>query len=148
MAVITFANTKGGAGKTTAVLLLATELARKGYRITILDADPQHWISHWHDSFRAGGEYLGHRFRDLASLPHAYLRQQAQDRLFHHRSAGRAQSDAGHRDRAFGSCADSRSRAAPWMPGGAQVLELLQYLDEKAGIKINHSVVSRASTRW
>jgi chromosome partitioning protein len=45
MPVITFANTKGGAGKTTAVLMLATELARKGYRVTILDADPQHWIS-------------------------------------------------------------------------------------------------------
>ncbi|MGO8279594.1 ParA family protein, partial [Rhizobium ruizarguesonis] len=37
MPVITFANNKGGAGKTTAVLLLATELARKGYRVTILD---------------------------------------------------------------------------------------------------------------
>src|SRR5262245_8821747 len=49
MAVITFANTKGGAGKTTAVLLLATELARKGYRVTILDADPQNWVTRWYE---------------------------------------------------------------------------------------------------
>ena len=49
MPVITFANTKGGAGKTTAVLLLATELARSGHRVTVLDADPQLWISRWHE---------------------------------------------------------------------------------------------------
>ena len=41
MPVITFANAKGGAGKTTAALILATELASRGHRITILDADPQ-----------------------------------------------------------------------------------------------------------
>ena len=45
MPVLTFANTKGGAGKTTAVLLIATELARRGHRVTILDSDPQHWIT-------------------------------------------------------------------------------------------------------
>jgi len=49
MSVITFANTKGGAGKTTAVLLLATELARSGHRVTVLDADPQLWISRWYE---------------------------------------------------------------------------------------------------
>lgn len=49
MSVITFANTKGGAGKTTAVLLLATELARAGHRVTVLDADPQLWISRWYE---------------------------------------------------------------------------------------------------
>ena len=50
MPVITFANTKGGAGKTTAVLLLATELARLGFRVSVLDADPQHWITRWHEN--------------------------------------------------------------------------------------------------
>ena len=49
MPVISFANAKGGAGKTTAALLLACELARKGHRVTLIDADPQHWISRWHD---------------------------------------------------------------------------------------------------
>lgn len=47
MAVIAFANPKGGAGKTTAALLLATELATKGATVTVIDADPERWISQW-----------------------------------------------------------------------------------------------------
>ncbi len=47
MSVISFANPKGGAGKTTSALLLASELATKGARIAIIDADPEKWISGW-----------------------------------------------------------------------------------------------------
>lgn len=47
MPVIAFANPKGGAGKTTTALLLATELAAKGAEITVVDADPERWISQW-----------------------------------------------------------------------------------------------------
>ncbi len=47
MSVISFANPKGGAGKTTSALLLASELATKGARIAIIDADPEKWISSW-----------------------------------------------------------------------------------------------------
>lgn len=47
MPVIAFANPKGGAGKTTSALLLATELAEKGATVTLLDADPEKWISQW-----------------------------------------------------------------------------------------------------
>jgi chromosome partitioning protein len=47
MPVISFANPKGGAGKTTSALLLASELASKGARITIIDADPEKWITQW-----------------------------------------------------------------------------------------------------
>jgi chromosome partitioning protein len=47
MPVISFANPKGGAGKTTAALLLAGELAAKGARVCIVDADPERWISQW-----------------------------------------------------------------------------------------------------
>lgn len=47
MPVISFANPKGGAGKTTSALLLATELAEKGAHVTVIDADPEHWISGW-----------------------------------------------------------------------------------------------------
>src|SRR3954469_1683082 len=42
-----FANPKGGAGKTPTALLLATELAAKGAPVTIIDADPERWISQW-----------------------------------------------------------------------------------------------------
>lgn len=47
MPVISFANPKGGAGKTTSALLLASELACKGARVVIIDADPERWISQW-----------------------------------------------------------------------------------------------------
>ena len=48
MPILTFANTKGGAGKTTVALVLATELARRGHRVSVLDADPQQWATRWH----------------------------------------------------------------------------------------------------
>ena len=46
MPIITFANSKGGSGKTTAALLLATELAR-GTDVTLIDADPRHPLTAW-----------------------------------------------------------------------------------------------------
>lgn len=46
MPTIVFISPKGGAGKTTAALLLATQLARvRG--VTVLDADPNHPIRSW-----------------------------------------------------------------------------------------------------
>ena len=47
MPVIAFANPKGGSGKSTSALLLATELSTKGASVTIIDADPERWISQW-----------------------------------------------------------------------------------------------------
>lgn len=47
MPVIAFANPKGGAGKTTSALLLASELASRGAGVAIIDADPEKWISQW-----------------------------------------------------------------------------------------------------
>ena len=47
MTVISFANPKGGAGKTTTALLVATQLAEVGASVSIIDADPERWISQW-----------------------------------------------------------------------------------------------------
>src|ERR1017187_38219 len=47
MPTIVFASPKGGAGKSTSAVLLATELALKGAGATILDADPNKPVSHW-----------------------------------------------------------------------------------------------------
>jgi chromosome partitioning protein len=44
---IVFASPKGGAGKSTAAVVLATELALKGAGVTILDADPNKPMSQW-----------------------------------------------------------------------------------------------------
>jgi len=47
MPVITLSSPKGGAGKTTAAVLLATELAERGARVTIIDADPNKNVVDW-----------------------------------------------------------------------------------------------------
>lgn len=49
MPIISFANPKGGAGKTTTALLLATQLSENGASVSIIDADPERWISQWAD---------------------------------------------------------------------------------------------------
>ena len=47
MPTVVFANPKGGAGKSTAAVVLATQLAMKGGAVTILDADPNKPVSQW-----------------------------------------------------------------------------------------------------
>lgn len=52
MPVISFVQPKGGAGKSTAALVLATELA-KGSKVTLIDADPNRPMVKWQ---KRGGE--------------------------------------------------------------------------------------------
>ncbi|MCA1967484.1 MAG: ParA family protein [Rhizobium sp.] len=140
MPVLTFANTKGGAGKTTAVLILASELAGRGHRVTILDADPRGWISRWHAI--AGASSLisvapvseetieaatakakkrgGYILIDLPSSHDALL--------------AKAVGLADHVLIPVQGCAMDAH-------GGAEVLELLKELDESCGVRIPHSVV-------
>ncbi len=47
MPTIIFASPKGGAGKSTSAVILATELAGKGAGVTIIDADPNKPVSRW-----------------------------------------------------------------------------------------------------
>lgn len=44
---IVFATPKGGAGKSTSAVLLATELAASGAAVTIVDADPNRPVARW-----------------------------------------------------------------------------------------------------
>ncbi len=141
MAVITFANTKGGAGKTTAALLLTTELLHRNYRVCVIDADPQRWFSKWYE-----GASLMPRL-----TVETYVSAPTIQKIVHER---RSQWDfviidlpgiqspllasaVGLSDHVLvpiqGSSMDAQ--------GGAQVLDLLRYLDRKAGISIPHSVV-------
>lgn len=46
MSIITFASSKGGAGKTTSAIVLATVLAR-GHTVTVIDADPAGRLKSW-----------------------------------------------------------------------------------------------------
>ncbi len=141
MPVITFANTKGGAGKTTAVLILAGELARQGYRITILDADPQHWISRWHELSGDVPNISVISYVTMASIQqHIDENRERTDCFIIDLPGARnplLATALGLSDHVLipiqGCAMDAR--------GGAQVLELLQYLSEKAKIDIPHSVV-------
>jgi chromosome partitioning protein len=47
MPTIVFASPKGGAGKSTSAVLLATELAERGATVTAIDADPNKPVSRW-----------------------------------------------------------------------------------------------------
>lgn len=141
MPVITFANTKGGAGKTTAVLLLATELAQQGFRVTILDADPQRWISRWHQMSPPSDRIEVISYVTQASLPRHIAENQYRTDYFVIDLPG-AQSPLlasaiGVSDHVLipiqGCAMDAQ--------GGANVLELLRFLEEKGGIKVPHSVV-------
>ena len=50
MYVITFANPKGGSGKTTSAMLLAEQVAASGGRVAILDLDPNANIIAWSEA--------------------------------------------------------------------------------------------------
>lgn len=141
MSVITFANTKGGAGKTTAVLLLATELARSGHRVTVLDADPQLWISRWHE--------LSGEIENLSVISHVTIAS-----LEGHIRENKTNTDCfiidlpgaktplltmalGISDHVLipvqGSAMDAR--------GAAEVLDHIEFLNRRMGKEIAHSIV-------
>ena len=66
--VITIAQRKGGAGKTTLAAQLAIALARQGAKLALLDIDPQASLAAWVALRRArlGGSGIGF---DFAALP-------------------------------------------------------------------------------
>jgi chromosome partitioning protein len=62
--VITVAQQKGGAGKTTLAAHIAVALSQKGNRVAIIDIDPQGSLTHWHKvrEERFGEGYTGLTF--------------------------------------------------------------------------------------
>lgn len=141
MPVISFANAKGGAGKTTAALLLATELAHQGFRVTVIDGDPQRWISQW---FETSGHVRNIEVISevtIASLQ-CHLREMGPrtDYFIIDLAGARdalVTTAIGLSDHVMipvqGSAMDAR--------GAAQILDLLSFLKEKANLDIAHSVV-------
>src|SRR4051812_3948501 len=47
MPTIVFASPKGGAGKSTSAVVLASELALRGTQVVVIDADPNRPVSQW-----------------------------------------------------------------------------------------------------
>lgn len=141
MPVISFANAKGGAGKTTAALLLATELAHQGHRVTLIDADPQRWISQWHEMSGNVRNISIVTEVTVASLQ-CHLREMASHTDYFIIDLAGARdalvtTAIGLSDHVMipvqGSAMDAK--------GAAQILDLLALMKEKAGLAIAHSVV-------
>lgn len=147
MPTITFANTKGGAGKTTAVLLLATELVRKGYRISIVDADPQRWISRWFEGAERVENLAVATYVSLQALPRTIAEYKALSDYVIVDLPG-AQSPLLATALTLSDLVIIPIQGSPMdAQGGAQVLDLLSYLDRRANIRIPHAVLlSRVST--
>lgn len=140
MPVITFANTKGGAGKTTAALILAGELSRRGNRVTILDADPRGWISRWH-AIAGAGSLISVVAVNEETIETATARAKKRGGYIlvdlpssHDALLAKAVGLADHVMIPVQGCAMDAH-------GGAEVLELLRELDEKCDVRIPHSIV-------
>lgn len=66
--VITIAQQKGGAGKTTVAAHLAVALSQRGKRVAVIDIDPQASLAHWHGirEERFGKGYTGMTFATIS----------------------------------------------------------------------------------
>lgn len=66
--VITVAQQKGGAGKTTLAAHIAVALSQKGNRVAVIDIDPQGSLTHWHKirEERFGEGYTGLTFTSVS----------------------------------------------------------------------------------
>ena len=73
MHIITFANNKGGVGKTTSALSVAHTLANAGHQVVLLDCDPQANASKTFD-LPAGKPHIGEVLAEQISLPQALVR--------------------------------------------------------------------------
>ena len=65
--IITIAQQKGGAGKTTLAAHMAVALMQRGLRVAIIDIDPQGSLTRWHQQRqnRMGEGYTGFHFSAL-----------------------------------------------------------------------------------
>jgi chromosome partitioning protein len=141
MPVITFANTKGGAGKTTALLIFASELVRRGQRVTIVDADPRGWISRWNDISPADPLLTVCYDVDEALIePVVTKARKRSDYVLidlassHDAVLAKAVGLADHVLIPVQGCAMDAA-------GGAEVLDLLNELQTRCNVEISHSVV-------
>lgn len=54
------ASRKGGCGKSVLAATIAVNLAARGYRVALIDADPNGSIADWYTIYNRGGHHLHH----------------------------------------------------------------------------------------
>lgn len=70
MKIISFLNGKGGVGKTTLSILVATCLARMGFKVCVVDTDPQGSVTSWNENSNALFDVvIATNDREIYSLP-------------------------------------------------------------------------------
>lgn len=75
MKIISILNGKGGVGKTTLTISIATCLARMGHRVAVCDTDPQTSILNWYQEDKAKFEVITAGVdREIYSLPRSLKR--------------------------------------------------------------------------
>ena len=141
MPVITIANTKGGAGKTTAAVLIATELAQMGLNVTVFDSDPQHWFSQWFETAKPRGTIslvnhvtasaLEGHMRGMDRTNHYYIIDLAGER---NQLTATALAFSNHvLIPVQGAGMDAK--------GAAKILDILARIKAETGVDIPHSVL-------
>lgn len=68
MRTITLFNQKGGAGKTTCAMLLADGLQKAGYKVLVVDTDPQHSALKWEQKVIEGYSQFPVRVEAVSGL--------------------------------------------------------------------------------
>lgn len=69
MSIITIATSKGGAGKTTLAQLLAGTIAKHGHRVAAIDADYNHSLADWANTFRPANITIRHELDEKKIIP-------------------------------------------------------------------------------
>lgn len=141
MPVITIANTKGGAGKTTAAVLIATELAQMGYNVTVFDSDPQHWFSQWYETAKPRGAIsLVNHVTASALESHIRHMDRATDYFIIDLAGERNQLTA--IALAFSNMVLIPVQGAGMdAKGAAKILDIIERIKDETGLEIPHSVL-------
>lgn len=141
MPVITFANTKGGAGKTTLAVVTACELVHRGYDVCLLDGDPQQWASRWSS--------LTRKPKNLKVISEVDEKSIDQHLIKHRLAADYVLIDLPGMKSPLLAAAISQTNhvfvpvqgCAMDAVGAAQVINLLKRLRDECNISIPHSVI-------
>jgi chromosome partitioning protein len=140
MPIITFANTKGGAGKTTVALLVAMELGKRGHKVALIDGDDQQWASRWVSMTAAPGFEVVDMVDESTIETVVKTWKKKADYILIDLPAGLNPLLAkaiGLSDRVLVPVQGCAMDAV----GAAQVLDILKELETRCEIRIAHSVV-------